>query len=53
MAAACRVALAEQPSAAAAVRFVWEALWTQERRRQVRRRAAALGCRIVFPCCRA
>lgn len=33
---ACRLALEEQPSSAAAVRFVWEALWTQERRRQVR-----------------
>ena len=36
VARAVRVALDEQPSAAAAVRFVWEALWTQERRRQVR-----------------
>jgi hypothetical protein len=36
MAKAVRAALAEQPSSAAAVRFVWEALWTQERRRQVR-----------------
>lgn len=36
VARAVRVALDEQPSSAAAVRFVWEALWTQERRRQVR-----------------
>ncbi|KAI7843886.1 hypothetical protein COHA_002431 [Chlorella ohadii] len=34
VARAVRVALDEQPSSAAAVRFVWEALWTQERRRQ-------------------
>ena len=32
---AIQQALAVQPSSAAAVRFVWEALWTQERRRQV------------------
>lgn len=36
VARACAQALTEQPSSAAAVRFVWEALWTQERRRQVR-----------------
>ena len=39
VARAIKVALQEQPSSLAAVRFVWEALWTQERRRQVRSRA--------------
>ncbi|KAL4457454.1 hypothetical protein ABPG75_012319 [Micractinium tetrahymenae] len=34
MARAAKLALQEQPSSAAAVRFLWEALWTQERRRQ-------------------
>ncbi|PSC69034.1 lycopene epsilon chloroplastic [Micractinium conductrix] len=34
VARAIKVALQEQPSSLAAVRFVWEALWTQERRRQ-------------------
>ncbi|KAI3436480.1 hypothetical protein D9Q98_005897 [Chlorella vulgaris] len=34
MARAVQLALADQPSSAAAVRAVWEALWTQERRRQ-------------------
>lgn len=38
MARAARLALEEQPSSAAAVRFLWEALWTQERRRQARTR---------------
>ncbi len=32
---AVQLALQEQSSSAAAVRYVWEALWTQERRRQV------------------
>lgn len=34
VARAAKQALEEQPSSAAAVRFLWEALWTQERRRQ-------------------
>ena len=34
MARAIADALEEQPTAAAAARFVWDALWTQERRRQ-------------------
>ena len=38
---AVELALQEQPSSAAAVRYVWEALWTQERRRQVCARGAA------------
>ena len=34
MAMAISTALKEQPSSAAAAHFVWEALWTQEKRRQ-------------------
>ena len=34
MAAALAVALEEQPSSVAAAKFVWDALWTQEKRRQ-------------------
>lgn len=52
MARAVRVALDEQPSSAAAVRFVWEALWTQERRRQVGDRARCCPCGVgVAVCC--
>lgn len=40
MARAIRAALEEQSSHADAARFVWEALWTQEKRRQVGRCAA-------------
>jgi hypothetical protein len=45
---AIQQALAEQPSSAAAVRFVWEALWTQERRRQVWPRLPVALCRLLI-----